>query len=137
MLAYIHPISGDLESPDNSLPGFQPGGGRPDNSLPGGRPGLPDNTLPPLPGIWPPPGQPTLPIHIPPGGIATPPIYIPGSPEKPINLPPGIYPPLPPSAGIEGKVAILVWVVGVGNRWVVYDTGVEAGHPLPPHPEPK
>lgn len=94
-----------------------------------GIPALPPHVgggpLPPLPGVWPPTDRPSLPIALPPivpPGHVENPIVIPGTPEKPIHLPPGIYPPLPPNVGIEGKVAILVWVVGVGHRWAVVDT---------------
>ena len=115
---------GSPEGPDNDLPW---GPGRPDNSLPWG-PGRPGNSLPPLPGIWPPPGKPSLPVVLPPL-YPTQPIYIegappatPGGPSTPIALPPGIYPPLPPDAALPtGKIAILIWIVGVGYRWLVYD----------------
>lgn len=102
--------------------------------------------LPPLPGIWPPPGKPNLPIvtppiNLPPGtvwppsGIAIPPIYIPEDPAHPLPLPPGtIWPPLPsdvdPGYGITAKTAILIWVLGVGSRWYIYDPT------LKPQPKP-
>lgn len=112
-LAYIQELTGD----------------RPDNSLPGGRPGHPAHpiVLPPLPGIWPPPGKPNWPPLVDPGfgqgggeHPSTGPIIIQGKPDQPIALPPGVYPPLPP-IGTEGKVAILILVVGVGYRWLVID----------------
>jgi hypothetical protein len=151
MLAYIYPIEG---SPDNELPEGFPG--RPDNSLPPGRPNRPSIGLPPLPGIWPPPGKPSIPTPIPPDfsiNVPANPIYIEDTPDnKPITLPPGtIWPPLPPSSGIGSgtkKVAILVWVVGVGARWFIYDPSLTpgtppvtpppvAGQPLPPTAAPK
>jgi hypothetical protein len=126
--------------PDQDLPW---GPGRPDNELPGGRPALPAQPLPPLPGIWPPPGQPNIPVVLPPL-MPTNPIYIegapsqPGQPSQPIALPPGIYPPLPPDAGLpSGKVAILVWVVGVGYRWIVLERGAQPTPPIAPGAEPK
>jgi hypothetical protein len=151
MLAYIYPVGGSGgEYPDNSLPGFggrpdnslppQFGGGRPDNSLPGGgaRPSHPISgggvgpshpiVLPPLPGVWPKPGEPTQPIVIPPE--VSNPIVIPGEPEHPIALPPGtVWPPLPPST--TGKYAILIWVVGVGARWLIVDAGTGVDNTLP------
>ena len=102
--------------------------------------GLPPS-LPPLVGIWPPPGHPnvTPPIAYPPGHHPMPPIFIDGSPENPIVLPPGIYPPLPPGVGSGGKIAVLVWVLGVGYRWAVVDTGVGigGGPVVPPTAQPK
>jgi hypothetical protein len=162
MLAYIYPVQGGGgEGPDNSLPGF---GGRPDNSLPGGFPGRPDNSLPgyqpggghpshpisgggvgpshpivlpPLPGVWPQPGTPSHPIVIPPDvpGVPSHPIVLPGSPEHPIALPPGsVWPPLPPT--MTGKYAILIWVVGVGSRWLIVDAAT-IDNSLPDSPQPK
>ena len=119
--------------PDQDLPW---GPGRPDNELPGGRPALPSQPLPPLPGIWPRPGEPNIPVVLPPVGIA-PPIYIEPPPDKP--LPPvGIYPPLPPETGLpSGKCAILVWVVGVGYRWIVVEKGASPTPPIAGTPAPK
>jgi hypothetical protein len=131
--------------PDQGLPG---GGGSPDQGLPGGGeypdqglPGLPPRpthpiVIPPLVGVWPPPGTPTHPIHLPPEisiGVPSHPIYIQGTPEHPIALPPGsIWPPLPPSEVGGSKTAILIWVVGVGARWYVYDP--PQINPMPPVP---
>jgi hypothetical protein len=96
--------------------------------------GKPVQPLPPLPGIWPPPGQPSLPIELPPVEVS-PPIYIPETPEHPIAKPPGtIWPPLPPDLGLDGKVAILVWVMGVGRRWYIYDAGAHPDQGLPGSP---
>lgn len=123
MIARITPIQGSGDYPDNSLPGYGGSEGEIDNSLPSGRPGFrpPGNaTLPVLPGIWPKPGTPNLPVRIPVDPGYGQPIFIAGGPENPIALPPGIYPPLPPTGGTE-KVAILVWVIGVGYRWAVID----------------
>jgi hypothetical protein len=125
-LALIHLLEGSLgggEYPGNELPGRPP------------RPHPPGNaTLPVLPGIWPRPGEPNLPVNLPsdPGGHPGNPIVIPEPPDKP--LPPvGIYPPLPPTA--SGKVAVLVWVVGVGYRWAVIEGSID--NTLPPAPQPK
>jgi hypothetical protein len=124
-LAYIHELTGS--HPDQGLPG-----GRPPHVS--GGPIIP----PPLPGVWPPEATPTPPIFIPPAGEVSNPIVIPGTPTHPITLPPGVYPPLPPT-GAQDKYAILVLVVGVGWRWVVVDPGASVGTPLPtpPSPSPK
>jgi hypothetical protein len=105
--------------------------GRPDNSLPGDQPGI-DNSLPPLPPDFKPdnslPAPPTRPSQ---------PIFFPVSPENPIALPPGeIWPPLPPSSGISGKTLILIYVVGVGKRWFLYEAP-EIYPPKPPTAQPK
>ena len=70
--------------------------------------GHPSNELPP------PPGQPGHPI-------------IPGTPDRPIEAPPGtIWPPLPPSVGgDDGLVRALVAIQGYGHRWVVIDTNLQ------------
>jgi len=110
----------------------------------------PPVTLPPLPpevdppvGMWPPTinnDLPQAPIVIYPkppkppsisGGPATPP----GIAVPPIELPPTLWPPLPPGTGIAGKALILVWVVGVGYRWLVVD-GPDLWPP-PPVASPK
>jgi len=123
---YIKQVSGGGEI-DNSLPEDQPGidnslpggGGRPDNSLPSLPPDLPNNSLPP--------------IH----GRPSNPIYLPIGPENPIALPPGeIWPPLPPSSGVSGKVLILIYIVGVGYRWFLYEAPV-IYPPQPPTAQPK
>lgn len=120
-LARITPVSGP-EGPVD--PDYGVGGGRPSHPI----------ALPPLPGIWPKPGEPSHPIYIPPDvpGVPSHPIYIEGSPEHPIALPPGqppvtIWPPLPPDLGFgnTGKVAVFVWIPGVGSRWAVVDTTVK------------
>jgi hypothetical protein len=126
-LAYIQELTGDR--PGHELPG-----GRPPHV--GGGPIIP----PPLPGVWPPPGVPTLPIDLPPH--ASNPIVIPQPPpgvNPPITLPPpGIYPPLPPEEVPTGKVAILVKVIGSDTvHWIVVDTSLHPGTPLPPSPTPK
>jgi len=130
MLAYIVPLSGGGERPDNSLPGTP---GVPTHPIAGGgeRPSHPI-VLPPLPGVWPKPGTPSHPIVIPPETAGTPshPIVIPGDPEHPIALPPGtVWPPLPPTE--SGKYAILIWVVGVGTRWLIVDAGNSVDNELP------
>lgn len=118
---YIMPVGKHDEDPVD--PDFGVGGGSPSHPI----------TLPPLPGILPKPGEPSHPITLPPQkpGHPSHPIFIPESPEHPIALPPGtIWPPLPPDSGITGKVAILIWVIGVGHRWFVWQG------PAPPAPTP-
>jgi hypothetical protein len=124
MLAYIYPLGSTV-------------GGTPEHPIviPPGEPGSPTHpivgsgapshpiVLPPLPGVWPKPGEPSHPITLPPEvpGVPSHPVIIPGDPEHPIALPPGsVWPPLPPTT--TGKYAILIWVVGVGTRWLVVDT---------------
>jgi hypothetical protein len=145
-LAWITPVSGG--HPDQGLPGSE----YPDQGLPGGggRPTRPSHpvALPPLPpGVAPPIAlPPTLWPPTPPGeGGPTNPIVIPGTPEHPIALPPGmVWPPLDPSDGVQGKALLLAWVVGTGKyRWVVVDvpegpsTLPLPGGGLPPRPQPK
>jgi hypothetical protein len=91
-----------------------------------------DNTLPPPPhGIWPPPGAPdnTLPPTA--GNL---PVF-PGSPGEPGT----IWPPLPvhpphPDQGLPGgdnsTCLVIVWVPGVGYRWVVVDLSIRVEHPI-------
>lgn len=126
-LAMIVPIGGG-----SNLPDF--GGGIP------ARPPAPSHPiqLPPLP-----PGVdvPSHPIALPPSGEApSHPITIPGTPEHPIALPPGtIWPPLDPSNGVAGKALVLVFVYGAGQyatRWLVVDTNLHPGMPLPGGPPP-
>lgn len=159
MIAYIHPISGSPGEPDNSLPG---GGSLPPGwwTKPPGNEIWPPNGLPPLPpieglppGWWTkPPGEGLWPITPPDW-----PIVIPIPPEKPEpGLPPRpghplpepptvgggpvlpveIWPPLPPSAGIAGHCLVLVWMVGVGYRWLVMDKA-QVTPPIAETPEPK
>jgi len=127
--ARITPVDaeGRPVDPGYGIPGG--GGGRPDQGLPIVRsPGHPivlppappdahpDHDLPPLAG---------LPSH---------PIYIPGTPEHPIVVPPGtVWPPLPPESGVAGRVWILIYVLGVGHRWLV----VDGPSVWPPTAEPK
>lgn len=143
---YIVPVqSGDY--PSNELPPVD----APGSPIIGGGPVLP-------PQIWPPKGFPSLPPGIwdkPPGlglwPIKPPdfPIVVPRPPEKPEPglpdvwppqistgpiLPDMIWPPLPPDTGIAGKAAILIWVVGVGYRWLLVSTDKPVGTPMP---EPK
>ena len=67
-----------------------------------------------------------------PGEVFT---YIPGSPEHPIALPPGtVWPPLPPTT--TGKYAVLIWVVGVGSRWLVVEAPEMPGKPDGPGTKP-
>ena len=137
--------------PDNDLPGRPPHvsggpifGGRPDQGLPGY--GHPDNSLPWAPvTIWPPspvdpewgvgaprPSRPdnSLPPFVPLG---------PGHPDNalppfaehkpPTNPPPGtIWPPLPGNPP-AGKAALLVWLVGVGWRYMVVEIPATPAQP--------
>jgi hypothetical protein len=71
----------------------------------------------------------------------------PGEPLPPVDPPPGtVWPPLPPGAP-TGKALAMVWIQGVGMRYVVItigsetdpDYGVDEGEPggpevQPPHP---
>jgi hypothetical protein len=117
-----HPGHGLPPGPDNTLPGAPP---KPDQGLPGGRPPKPDQGLPP--GV-----DNTLP-----GGG--------GSVDNSLPMPPAtIWPPLPPGVGIAGKALILVWVVGVGYRWIVVGAvdvwppqPVRPDNTLPPSAQPK
>jgi|KBSMisStandDraft_5_1062788.scaffolds.fasta_scaffold684363_2 hypothetical protein len=123
-------------------------GGHPDQGLPPGSPGSPDQGLPQPPSIWPPVTLPPLPPGVwpnPPVGVWPPhspsvpshPIYLPEGPDHTLPVPPAtIWPPLPPGNGIAGKGVILIWVVGVGYRWLVVQ-GHEVWPPVPPSPQPK
>lgn len=129
-LANIEYVKGQFPN----LPGRPEGPVDPGYGVEGPTHPMPPIHLPSLPGIWPPPGKPGLPIELPPN-VAAPPIYIPEEPGHPLPLPPGtIWPPLPPDMGLDGKYAILVLVVGVGYRWLIYDSNAAPGHPLPPEP---
>lgn len=104
----------------------------PDFGIPARPHPVPPIQLPPLP-----PGWVMPPIYLPPGGVAVPPIYLPETPDNTLPVPPAtIWPPLPPGTGIAGKVLLLVWIVGVGYRWIVVQ-GTEIWPPKPPEPEPK
>jgi hypothetical protein len=101
-------------------PGHRPpwSPGHPDQGLPGA-PGHPDQGLPPSAGH---PDQ----------GLPEPPEV-----DNSLPMPPAtIWPPLPPGIGIAGKALILVWIVGVGYRWLVV-AGTDIWPPVPPEPEPK
>lgn len=131
-LAWIIPVKqGEI---DNTLPGEPPQVGGP--VFP-----TPPIQLPPVP-----PGIVMPPIHIPrPPASAENPIVIPGTPEHPINLPPGVvWPPLNPGDGVSGKVLLLAFVVGVGGgqhggkyKWIVIDTNAMPTPPITPTPSPK
>jgi hypothetical protein len=75
-----------------------------------------------------------LPILIGPG-LPLPPVS--GGPTPPTDPPPGtIWPPLPP--GVEGTTAaILVYIEGVGTRYIVVDLSNSVAPPIAPTPEPK
>jgi len=76
--------------------------------------------------VW--PIEPTHPIAPP----------IPGEPNPPVDPPPGtVWPPLPPGSNVTGKALALVWIQGVGYRYVVIQ--IEPPAPdqgLPPTTEP-
>lgn len=102
----------------------------PDYGIPEGPPHI-SIPIPPLP-----PGIVAPPIALPPVGVPPghPPIVIPQPPDKPLPGPPAvIWPPLPPGTGVAGKCLILVWVVGVGSRWLV----IEGPDVWPPVATPK
>lgn len=89
--------------------------------------------IPPLVGIWPPPGHPAHPIVLPPTAPEGP-VYIEGTPEKPIQSAPGtLTPALPAGTLPQGKVAVLVEVVGVkGKRWLTVDNTPQVNPLAPP-----
>ena len=142
------------ERPDNSLPGIEgpvdPGFGIElppviSNELPPypghpiatppTYPVRPDNSLPRPPHVWPLPPRPVGPDNsLPPVPVSPEhPIYIPapGAPDNSLPLPPAsIWPPLP--SEIDGVVMMLVWVPGVGYRWIVVDTNLKPTHPIAP-----
>jgi hypothetical protein len=98
---------------------------RPDNSLPGAPP-HPDQGLPPTSGKPPKPDQ-----GLPPGVDNSLPGSQPGV-DNSLPVPPAtVWPPLPPGAGISGKCLILIWIVGVGYRWLVA-SGPDVWPPQPP-----
>ena len=137
----------------NRPPGSGGGGHRPDQGLPpwqggGGRP----------PSVWPPaptdpdwgidaPTTPSHPIWLPAGpdnSLPLPPAHpdhgLPGHgghpdqglPQPPTNPPPGtVWPPLPDGVP-SGKAAILVFIPGVGSRYVVVDISNKPDQGLPP-----
>lgn len=126
-LAYIKILEGQDDEVD---PGYGVEG-RPGIPHPGGGPiripPLPPGVKPPPNTIWPP--RP-LPPHI------SPPIYIGETPDNTLPIPPGtIWPPLNPGDGIQGKILAVVWLVGIGYRWVVLQVPhISTGLP---GPEPK
>jgi hypothetical protein len=148
--------------PDHGLPGGRPDhiwggvGGRP-NRPDQGLPGRPDHIgggplPPPLPGIWPPltpdrpahplpPDSPWEPGTIWPGAghidndLPGRPPHIGGGPARPpggATLPEG---PQPPNTKPE-KFVVLCWISGgVGWNYVVVDTSLHPGMPLPNPPD--
>jgi hypothetical protein len=95
--------------------------GRPSHGLPGA-PGHPDQGLPGSPGH---PDQGLPPVGFPDQGL-------PPGVDNTLPPPATVWPPLPPGTGIAGMALILVWVVGVGYRWLLVK-----GHDIwPPQPEP-
>jgi hypothetical protein len=77
--------------------------------------------------------KPSLPIYLPIGpDQGLPPIagHLPSVPDAP---PGTIWPPLPPSAP-AGKTALLVWLVGVGWRYMVVTIPVSPDQSLPGGP---
>ena len=130
--------------PDQGLPG----GEYPDQGLPPGRfPGRPSHPIARPPWeteVWPPgPTDPGWGVDSPEPGVPTPPIFLPVGPDQglppvaghlpspPTDPPPGtIWPPLPPGAP-AGKTALLVWLVGVGWRYMVVTIPVAPDQGLP------
>lgn len=136
--ARITPVSGSGNYPDNTLPDAE-SPTDPDYGVDSGHTPEHPIVVPPLPGVYPPPGKPTFPIYIPPVVDNGLPIYIQGTPEHPIALPPGIYPPLPDNSLPPGeKVAVLIRVYGVGSRWFVFEVPEgKVDNSLPPFAQPK
>jgi hypothetical protein len=159
-LAWITPVA-SAGHPDQGLPPGEPGSpdqGLP--TPPGIWP--PDSLPPLPPGIWPsppvgvwPPTRPTVPSHpiviypphpghglpgtpghpdqgLPPSGLH-PDQGLPGTPDNSLPMPPAtVWPPLPPGTGISGKALCLIWIIGIGYRWLV----VEGPEVWPPEPVP-
>lgn len=111
-------------------------GGRPDQGLPptlwppanGGKPPYPDNGLPdggnvgtPEHPIMLPPPPPNYPATgLPPSIWPGVPVHLPAPGDPPILMPPGsVYPPLPPLIDPEKRALVLVWIPGLGYRWVI------------------
>lgn len=132
-------VPGSPGHPSQGLPGgpWSPGGGHPSQGLPWpGFPGHPSQGLPF-------PGRPVDPGW----GVGGP-----GTPDQPIVLPPGsevppdmIWPPAPPTLPGQppskpvvppDKLAILIFVLGVGHKWMVIDKSSlpAPGQPLPVPP---
>jgi hypothetical protein len=111
------------------LGGGGAGGGRPVD------PGWGIPAPPPLPGHDLPGGPPGI-I----GGLPHPahPIFIPDPPDGATKPPPEVYPPLPPpdAGGPSGPGLILVWIPGVGYRWIHLGPSVSPTPP-PTRPQPK
>jgi hypothetical protein len=123
------PVGGSPGSPSHPIVGY------PDQGLPGGGVvGTPEHpiVIPPMP-------PPVVGHPIPPDIWPGVPVH-PETPEHPIALPPGtVWPPLPPAAG-EDKALILVMVLGTGQlHWIVVDTSLVVAHPIAPggQPQPK
>lgn len=137
--AKITPIAGPERptDPDYGLPGPRPTP-MPPIAIPPLPPGF---VMPPIhlpPEIWPPqpPVYPIPPIFIPGGPDNTLPGTpgTPGTPDNSLPMPPAtIWPPLPPGSGIAGKGLALIWLVGVGYRWLV----VQGPDIWPPVAQPK
>jgi len=65
------------------------------------------------------------------------PIFLPEGPDHTLPVPPAtVWPPLPPGIGIAGKGLALIWLVGVGYRWLVVQ-GNEVWPPQTPPAQPK
>jgi len=136
-------------NPDYPDQGFPPG-------HPGHLPGHPGHSLPERPGhglpVW--PGRPVDPgfgvdeDDVRPGHLPIWPVIperpdtglppVPGQPLPPTDPPPGtIWPPLPPGLP-TGKMLALVWLTGVGYRYVVIEVKADQGGPgAPPAAQPK
>jgi hypothetical protein len=139
----------DQGLPDDTAaidPGYGVEGGAPGHLPSWGRPGRPGHGLPRPP--WERPSWPPGPVD-PDWGIDAEqpegPIYIPGTPDNSLPLPPidgapeipttkpppgTVWPPLPPSAP-PGRAALLVWISGVGFRYVVIEVPQRGAGQLP------
>jgi hypothetical protein len=125
-IANVTVLGGGVEGPvDPGFGGGHPGGVDPGYGRPDWAPARPGHDLPGSGGLRPDHDLPRPPGHVG-GGPITPPMYPsgqplpPGVPEKPPTtkpIEPGeVYPPLAPGAPPVGLA--LVWLVGVGYRWV-------------------
>ena len=136
-------VGGDHVWPPVSLPPLPPGvwPSPPVGMWPPSRPGVPSHPIviyPPRPdqGLPPTGGKPDQ--GLPPTGSPPKPDQgLPGSQpgvDNSLPVPPAtVWPPLPPGTGVSGKALILIWVVGVGYRWLV----VSGPDIWPPVAQPK
>jgi hypothetical protein len=138
-------VSGDRVWPPVNLPPLPPGiwPSPPLGTWPPSRPGVPSNPIVVYPphvdqGLPPVSGGEKPDQGLPGGGSGNKPDQgLPGSQpgiDNSLPQPPAtIWPPLPPSVGVAGKALLLIWIVGVGYRWLV----VSGPDVWPPVPQPK